>query len=192
MDRGLKLTEDGVARKAAKVDEVVIGISPAFGVQLNYTLSNYSLGEVLFELMAGVEEEGMNARVIRVLKTVDLGFIGSEAAKLSGSGIGIGIQSKGTTIIHQEDLAPLDNLELFSMAPFLNLEIYRKIGKNAALYAKGEQAYPIPAFWGKDAVVVKARTLPKVAIIQYVEEENVIRNSESIELKVEFVSQEVV
>ena len=44
-------------------------------------------------------------------------------------GIGIGIQSKGTTVIHQRDLLPLSNLELFSQAPLLTLETYRQIGK---------------------------------------------------------------
>ena len=48
-------------------------------------------------------------------------MIGSRAAKISGgSGVGIGIQSKGTTIIHQKDLPPLDNLELF---PILSTEL---------------------------------------------------------------------
>ena len=65
-------------------------------------------------IKAGIEEEGMTSRVVKVLDTSDVGFMGLEAAKLSGSGIGIGLQSKGTTVIHQKDLYPLSNLELFS------------------------------------------------------------------------------
>ena len=36
-----------------------------------------------------------------------------EGDSISGSGVCIGIQSKGTTLIHQRDLQPLSNLELF-------------------------------------------------------------------------------
>jgi propanediol dehydratase medium subunit len=71
-------------------------------------------------------------------------FISHDAAKLSGSGIGIGIQSRGTTVIHQRDLVPLSNLELFPQAPVLDLEKYRAIGRNAARYAKGESPSPVP------------------------------------------------
>ena len=63
---------------------------------------------------------------------------------MSGSGISIGVQSKGTTVIHQRDLPPLSNLELFPQAPLLTPETYRLIGKNAAKYAKGETPNPVP------------------------------------------------
>lgn len=71
------------------------------------------LDEVLRNVKAGIEEEGMTSRVVKVLDTSDVCFMALQAAKLSGSGIGIGIQSKGTTVIHQKDLYPLSNLELF-------------------------------------------------------------------------------
>ena len=86
----------------------------------------------------------MHPRVVKVLDTSDVCFMALEAAKLSGSGIGIGMQSKGTTVIHQRDLYPLSNLELFPQAPLMDLETYRKIGQNAAKYVKGEQVVPIP------------------------------------------------
>ena len=62
---------------------------------------------------------------------------------MSGSGVAIGIQSKGTTVIHRRDLAPLDNLELFPQAPNLDLDAYRQIGRNAARYATGQPAAPV-------------------------------------------------
>ena len=68
----------------------------------------------------------------------------ADRAQLSGSGIAIGIQSKGTTVIHQKDLMPLSNLELFPQAPIIDLETFRAIGKNAAKYAKGESPDPVP------------------------------------------------
>ena len=49
--------------------------------------------------------------------TVDLGVIGLTAAQLAGSGIGVGLQAKGTALIHRRDLPPLACLELFSIAP---------------------------------------------------------------------------
>ena len=102
------------------------------------------LEDVLKNVKAGIEEEGMIPRVVKILDTSDVCFMALEAAKLSGSGIGIGIQSKGTTVIHQRDLYPLSNLELFPQAPLMNLETYRQIGQNAAKYVKGEQVVPIP------------------------------------------------
>ena len=100
--------------------------------------------EILRQIIAGIEEEGLKARVIKIYRTSDVSFCGSEADKLSGSGIAIAIQSKGTTIIHQKDQEPLSNLELFPQAPVLDLETYRAIGKNAAEYAKGMSPSPVP------------------------------------------------
>lgn len=56
----------------------------------------------------------------------------------------VGVPPKGTALIHQRDLQPLSNLELFPQAPLLTAETYRAIGKNAAKYAKGESPNPVP------------------------------------------------
>ena len=60
---------------------------------------------------------GLRGRVVRFNDTIDLGRIGLAAARLAGSGIGIGLQGKGTALIHRRDLAPLANLELYSWLP---------------------------------------------------------------------------
>ena len=125
--------------------------------------------------------------MVRVENSTDLGMIGSIASKLSGSGIGIGIQSKGTTVIHQRDLPPLDNLELFSIAPLLTLDMYRNIGKNAALYAKGRQPPTIPIVWNDQTLVSKSRAFPKVVMLQQIEEENVSKETECTELECQFI-----
>ena len=140
----LKTREGGVASADERADEVVIGVGPAFDKHQHHTLIDMPHGAILKELIAGVEEEGLHARVVRILRTSDVSFMAWDAANLSGSGIGIGIQSKGTTVIHQRDLLPLSNLELFSQAPLIDLDTYRKIGKNAAKYAKGESPTPVP------------------------------------------------
>ncbi len=133
------------ARKGTDPKEVVIGVGAAFQREIQKTICGIPLEDVLKNVKAGIEEEGMVPRVVKILDTSDVCFMALEAAKLSGSGIGIGIQSKGTTVIHQKDLYPLSNLELFPQAPLMTLETYRKIGQNAAKYVKGEQVVPVPS-----------------------------------------------
>lgn len=139
----LSLTEGGDAAKGVAPDEVVIGLAPAFAYKQHKTMIDLPHDKVLREIIAGIEEEGMKWRIIKVYRTSDVSFVAHDAAEYSGSGIGIGIQSKGTTVIHQKDLPPLSNLELFSQAPLIDLDTYRKIGKNAAKYAKGEAPTPV-------------------------------------------------
>jgi Dehydratase medium subunit len=95
-------------------------------------------------LIEGIEQEHMKPRLVKIYSTSDCGFIGHAGACLSGSGVSIGIQSKGTTVIHRKDLEPLNNLELFPQAPNLTLDSYRVIGRNAAKYAKKEPVLPVP------------------------------------------------
>jgi propanediol dehydratase medium subunit len=99
--------------------------------------------DIIRELQAGIEEEGLKSRVVKVYRTSDVAFMAVEADELSGSGVSIGLQSKGTALIHKRGLDPLNNLELFPQAPLLTLEVYRQIGKNAARYAKGETPTPV-------------------------------------------------
>ncbi len=105
----------GLSKGAKGTDpkEVVIGVGAAFQKEIKKTICGIPLDDVLKNVKAGIEEEGMVPRVVKILDTSDVCFMALEAAKLSGSGIGIGIQSKGTTVIHQKDLYPLSNLELF-------------------------------------------------------------------------------
>ena len=140
----LQITETGDAQRGTNPKEVVIALAPAFGNAQTETIINIPHHEVLRELCAGIEEEGLEYRFVRMYRTSDVGFVAHEAAKLSGSGVGIGVQSKGTAVIHQADLPPLSNLELFSQAPLVDLETFRAIGKNAAKYAKGESPGPVP------------------------------------------------
>lgn len=141
---GIEITELGKAEKGKDAQEVVIGVGPAFGVHQTKTIIKLPHAKVLKEIIAGIEEEGLKARVVKMYGTSDVSFISNGAAKLSGSGIGIGVQSKGTSVIHQKNLMPLSNLELFSQAPLIDLETFRAMGKNAAKYAKGESPSPVP------------------------------------------------
>ncbi|MCC7355488.1 MAG: hypothetical protein IT330_17235, partial [Anaerolineae bacterium] len=123
--------------------EVVIALGPAFGVQIKHTIGSLDHRDVLQAMLRGLEDEGVPARVVRVHHTADCAFIGHSGAQLSGSGVAIGIQSKGTTVIHQRDLVPLENLELFSHAPSLDLDAYRQIGRNAARHAVKRPVSPV-------------------------------------------------
>ena len=133
----------GAAAPGTDAADVVIGVSPAVGIDVWRTLSGQPVLDVIGELLAGLEEEGCTGRVVRWCDTVDLGRIGLGAARLAGSGIGIGLQGKGTALIHRRDLAPLANLELYSVAPAVTPALYRLLGANAARHAKG--ATPDPA-----------------------------------------------
>ena len=161
------------AEKGSDPKEVVIGVGPGFQKEIRATICGIPLDDVIREVKAGIEEEGLTPRVVKVLKTSDVCFMGLEAAKISGSGIGIGLQSKGTAVIHQKDLYPLSNLELFPQAPLMSLETYRKIGQNAAKYAKGEQVTPISSV---NDPMCRAKYQVKAAIMHIAETEQVDPN----------------
>lgn len=179
----LQLTEIGEAKVGTKADEVVIGLAPAFHKFQNKTIVNIPHGDVLREIIAGIEEEELTARVVRIIRTSDVSFIANDAAKLSGSGIGIGIQSKGTTVIHQKDLLPLNNLELFPQAPLITLETFRLIGKNAAKYAKGESPTPVPT---KNDQMARPKFMAKAALLHIKETKHVQVGSKPVEIEVKF------
>jgi propanediol dehydratase large subunit len=139
----IDLAEIGPARARVRPDEIVVGLSPAFGVEIWTALNGMTVAEVLRQVLAGIEEEGLASRLVRVRRSIDLGYIGSTAARLSGSSVSVGLQAKGTALIHRADLPPLANLELFSIAPRLTPELYRALGRNASRYAKGAAPEPL-------------------------------------------------
>ncbi|HEY2937514.1 MAG TPA: propanediol/glycerol family dehydratase large subunit [Gaiellaceae bacterium] len=137
------LAETGPATAGERPDEVVVGLSPAFAKEIWTALNGMTVAEVLRQVLAGIEEEGLGGRLVRIRRSIDLGSIGSTAARLSGSGVSVGLQAKGTALIHRADLPPLANLELFSIAPRVTPELYRGLGRNAARYAKGLAPEPL-------------------------------------------------
>lgn len=138
--------------------EVVIGVSPAFGVKLFRTLSGMVVYDALEQILAGLEEEQCVPRLVRIADSVDLGVIGKSAARLSGSGVGVGLQAKGTTLIHRRDLPPLANLELLSVAPLITPEMYRLIGINAGRHAKGATPAPMRNAYTDEAITARYHT----------------------------------
>ena len=181
--RPMTLVEKGEACIGTRVDEVIIALAPAFAKYQNKTIVNIPHSDVLREMIAGIEEEGIKARVVRVLRTSDVAFAAHDATKISGSGISIGIQSRGTTVIHQKGLPPLSNLELFSQSPLLDLPAFRAIGRNAAKYAKGESPTPVPT---KNDQMARPKFQAKAAVLHIKETEHVVIGAKPVEIEVQF------
>ncbi|WP_125581420.1 propanediol/glycerol family dehydratase medium subunit [Levilactobacillus cerevisiae] len=173
----------GPAKPGRSKNEVVIAVGPAFATVMKQTIVKQSHKDVLRQLIAGVEEEGLKARVMKVYRTSDVSFISAEADQLSGSGIAIAIQSKGTTIIHQKDQDPLNNLELFPQAPVLTLDTFRAIGKNAAQYAKGMSPNPVPTV---NDQMARPRYQALAALMHIKETKQVVVGKPAEEIEVNF------
>ena len=142
-DRPL-FVEVGEAERGTAAQEVVVAVGPAYGATLRATINQLPHEDVVAAVVAGIREGGAEERLVRVRRSSDVAFIAHDGARLAGSGVAVGLQSKGTTVIHRADLQPLDNLELFGMAPLLTLDSYRAIGRNAAGYALGRPVGPVP------------------------------------------------
>ena len=127
----------------------------------------------------GVREGGAVPRVVRVRRAADVAFIAHDGALLSGSGIAIGLQSKGTAVIHRADLQPLDNLELFGMSPLYTLESYRAMGRNAAGYALGRRVGPVPTELDNFA---RAKLIVQTTLLHAREARAVVAGAEPVEL----------
>ena len=171
--------ESGPAQPGAS-PEVVIALSPTFGDQIRLSLGGLNLREVLSSIIESIQVEGISARIIRIFHTSDVAFIGHCGAQLSGSGVAIGMQTKGTTVIHHRDLAPLENLELFPQAPNLNLDNYRQIGRNAAHYALAKQTSPVAV---KIDNTVRLRLIVQTALLQRFEAQCIEPDRKPVELR---------
>ncbi len=174
-----RLLEIGPAAKG-KGPEVVLALGPAFGAALTKTIGGLDHQDLLEAILTGVAGEGMIARIVRVYHSSDCAAIGYVGARLSGSGIGIGLQSRGTAVIHQRDLAPLNNLELFPQSPSLTLETYQAIGRNAARYALGIPAVPVSVEIDNGA---RLRLIVKTALLHRRETDEICPDKPPIELR---------
>ena len=159
--------------------EVVLAVGPAFGSGLVKTIGGIPHEQVLAAILTGVAREGLIGRVVKVYHSSDCAAIGHVASSLSGSGIGIGLQSRGTTVIHKRGLARLNNLELFPQSPSLTLEKYEAIGRNAARYAQELPVTPVPVQvdnWARMRLIVKTALLHR-------RETEAVRDQPPVELR---------
>lgn len=178
-ESNLTLVEGDPASRGTRSDEVVLAISPAFADFFTMTITKIAHSTVMREVLAGIEEQGVTARVVRIRASSDLAYMAHTAAKLSGSGIGIGILSRGTTMIHQRDLPRLSSLELFPQSPLMEPKTYRNVGSNAARYAKGESPEPVPTL---NDQMARPRWQAKAALLHLKETEMVVRGAKPVEV----------
>jgi propanediol dehydratase large subunit len=184
VERGIALRAMGPAAVGSDPREVVIGVSPAFGVQLFRTLSGIPVDDLLKALVAGIAEGGGIPRIVRLRHTADTSFLGLSAARLSGSKVGIGIQTKGTAVIHHADRLPHNNLELFSNAPITNIKHYQALGFNAARHARGE--IPEPVVVPQHGEAMGSRYHARVALIYAIETSLTVDGAAPEEIAVSF------
>jgi propanediol dehydratase large subunit len=179
---GRSVVDGQEADRGTDPREVVVGVSAAWGLDIHTTLSGLDVFSSLDEVVAGIEEEGCRARVVRIHSTIDLGLMGSLAAQLSGSGISIALQAKGTALIHRVGLPPLANLELYSVAPLITPELYRQLGINAARHAKG--ATPTPARLPDSPAAVEAMYHARVVALVAVERSHCKSDAKPTEVEI--------
>jgi propanediol dehydratase large subunit len=159
--------------------EVVVAVGPAFGGAILETINGLGHRDVLEALMDGIREGGGVPRLVRVRRVADVAFIGHDGARLSGSRVAVGVQSKGTAVIHRADLQPLDNLELFGMSPLYSLASYRAIGFNAAGYALGRRVGPVPTELDNFA---RAKLIVRTTMLHAGETRAIVRGAAPVEL----------
>ena len=160
----------------------MIALSPAFAGIFSKTIVEVPHAEVLRQLLAGIEEQGVTARVIQVHDTADLAAISHLGARLSGSGISVGVLSRGTTMIHQRDLARLATWSCSRSRRCSTPRWFRQIGSNAARYAKGESPEPVPT---RNDQMARPRWQAKAALLHLKEFETIEagRGPEEVELE---------
>ncbi|HZQ66795.1 MAG TPA: propanediol/glycerol family dehydratase large subunit [Gaiellaceae bacterium] len=176
---GPVVSEAHVATIGDRPDEVVIAVGPAFGGALRETINGLDHADVLRAVVDGVHEAGATPRLVRIRRASDVAFIGHDGARLSGSGVAVGLQSKGTAVIHRADLQPLDNLELFGMSPLYSLDSYRAMGRNAAAYALGEAVGPVPTTLDNFA---RAKLIVRTTLLHARETAEAVPGAEPVEL----------
>jgi propanediol dehydratase large subunit len=177
------LAARGSAGKGDRPEEVVVAVGPAFGDTIRRTIADLDHGDVLEAVCGGIRDGGAVPRLIRVARVADVAFIAHDGALLSGSGVAIGIQSKGTAVVHRADLEPLDNLELFGMSPLYTLESYHAMGRNAAGYALGKQIGPVPTELDNFA---RAKLIVRTTLLHARETQAIVPGAEPVDLELAF------
>lgn len=134
-------------------------------------------------MIAGIEEEGIKARVIRCFKSSDVAFVAVEGDRLSGLRYCYRYSVERHNGYPPAGTSSLSNLELFPQAPLLTLDTYRQIGKNAARYAKRESPQPVPTL---NDQMARPKYQAKSAILHIKETKYVVTGKKPQELRVTF------
>ncbi len=176
---GSVVVEGGHAERSDDPAEVVVALGPAFADGIRETINGIDHDDLLTAVCDGIRDAGGSPRLVRVRRVADVAFIAHDGARLSGSGVALGLQSKGTAVIHRADLQPLDNLELFGMSPLYSLDSYRAMGRNAAGYALGRRVGPVPTELDNFA---RAKLIVRTTLLHARETQAVVPGAPPVEL----------
>jgi propanediol dehydratase large subunit len=178
--RRIRFKEGETAQKRGDPNEVVIALSPGFGRFSGTTITGeHAFADILKALIAGIRANKGVPRFIRCTHSADVAAVAYTAATHSGSKIGVGLLSRGTTVLHHADLRLLQNLELFPQAPVMTPAIFNRIGVNAALYAQGQ--VPVPVATEND-YMARVKYQARAALSQIKEIGFVTNNAPPVEL----------
>lgn len=174
------LTELKIA-EACEAD-IVVGISPAFANKGTAAeiYGNHFL--ILEKIVEGIEEAGMSAAVVKIYHTDDLAEIAKLSAGFSGTGIGIGIQSKGMVRINHAEHSAEDSLEASFNMPFSSFSLFKEIGINAVEYARGLKPLRV-----SDKIKPGGLTNYQMTMIRLSSEESVFINRRKKPMRMELI-----
>ena len=132
------------AKKGTDPKEIVIGVGAAFQMEIKKTICGIPLEDVLRSIKAGIEEEGMNARVVKIWIPQMYVLWRWKRQSFPVQELVLESNLKVQLSFIRKTYTRFQIWNCFPQAPLMTLEIYRQIGKNAAKYVKGEQVVPIP------------------------------------------------
>ena len=136
-------------------------------MKLFRTLSGIPVDELLKEIVAGIAAGG-GVRPYRPPEAHRRHLVPRPLGGAAvGSKVGIGIQAKGTAVIHHADRLPHNNLELFSNAPITKLDALSRARLQRVAPRDGE--LPEPVVVPNHGEAMGSRYHARVALIYAIE-----------------------
>ena len=127
------LTEIGEAKQGTQQDEVIIAVGPAFGLSQTVNIVGLPHKNILREVIAGIEEEGIPF-VIQHQAAGEVVQSAWQAARMSPLLVGIACNEE-TLVVHYKNLPT--SAPLFTLTYRQNSLDRRSTGNNAARLVKG-------------------------------------------------------
>ena len=110
----------------------------------------------------------------------DVAFIGHDGALLSGSGVAVGLQSKGTALIHRADLAAARQSRALRHGAVADARLVPPDRRNAAGYALGRPVAPVPTVLDNYA---RAKLIVRTTLLHAREAAEVVRGAPPVEVE---------
>lgn len=119
--------------------DIIIGVSPAFANKRIGDEISRNHYKIISEISKAIEDGGNTVQIVKIYHTSDLTEIALMSARLSISGIGVGVQSNGRICITNSNKALNNGIEAFYNMPLSDYSQYQQIGIYASLYARGKE-----------------------------------------------------